>query len=88
MARVNPCPCVQTVFPLKTAVFAYYSGKVALIKAGAGSHTAEKAQLETDRGIGPNRNKDKEGGRASKSINNDTRRNIARGFISLQGVPQ
>lgn len=38
----------------------------------AGSHTNEKAQLETDRGIGPNRSDDKEGGVASRSINNST----------------
>lgn len=73
-------------FPTKKRSICVLFRRVVLIKAGAGSHTAEKAQLETDRGIGPNRNKDKEGGGASKSINNNTHRNIARGFISLQVV--
>lgn len=41
----------------------------ALVRAGAGSHTAEKAQLETDRGIGPNQKHDKDGGdRATRTI--------------------
>lgn len=64
---VNPCPSGHPASPRKKN--RSVRGLLCrLVKAGAWrqEHRAEKAQLETDGGIGPNRNSHKEGGRAAE----------------------
>lgn len=50
MARVNPCPCADPDFAVKSTVFGVLFKWAMLVQARADSLTAEeKAQLETDR---------------------------------------
>lgn len=78
----NPCWTGDPAFHVKKKKKPQYSWIIIpLVQAGAANHRhrAEKAQLETDGGIGPNRNDHKEGGAAEQGYENNNLQQILPG---------
>lgn len=71
-------------FPRKKSQYSWII--VPLVQAGAANHRhrAEKAQLETDGGIGPNRNNHKEGGAAEQGYEKNNLSKYCQGTRQLR----